>query len=347
MCTYTLAKGSGLERIHLVGFSVQVENEKWNKQLSVTMQVALDVYNYTLVLNKNVIGVLVNRMFNHQPLSLSGGAGLPGGLPLYHHNGLHVTYDLVYHVTVTVPGNYRGKTSSQCGNFNGNPGDDLLLPNGKLLKDVTTFGKLVIPGKLCDACTQNTCPKRDPAQRAVFEKPHYCGVITAPLPPAIASWTPSPTSTTSSLTCVPWRVMERSCVTAYAFNCHMAGVDVKNWRTASFCPNSHCEVYVDACSDLAEIDQCSNSCSEGCECDAGFFFNRQTFIEQHQCGCYEDGRSYKPGEVSFEGDCGRKCSCDPVKGLVCVDHSCPKDTKCLVRKDVKACYDTGKAQTHL
>lgn len=31
MCTYTLAKGSGLEGTHLVGFSVQVENEKWNK----------------------------------------------------------------------------------------------------------------------------------------------------------------------------------------------------------------------------------------------------------------------------------------------------------------------------
>uniref|UniRef100_A0A4W5K3S9 VWFD domain-containing protein n=1 Tax=Hucho hucho TaxID=62062 RepID=A0A4W5K3S9_9TELE len=125
-------------------------------------------------------------MFNH--LSLSGGAvqvfqeGFHYAITTYF--GLHVTYDLVYHVTVTVPGNYCGKTSGLCGNFNGNHVDNLLMPNGKLTKDVPTFGKswkVAIPGKVCDdGCAQNTCLKCDPARRAVFEKPHYCGVISSP-----------------------------------------------------------------------------------------------------------------------------------------------------------------------
>lgn len=38
--------------------------------------------------------------------------------------GLRVTYDLVYHVIVTVPGNYRDKTCGLCGNFNSNKNDE-------------------------------------------------------------------------------------------------------------------------------------------------------------------------------------------------------------------------------
>lgn len=125
-------------------------------------------------------------MFNHLPLSLSGGA-VQVFQEGFHYIittdfGLHVTYDLVYHVTITVPGNYRGKKSGLCGSFNGKPGDDLLLPNGKLLKDVTTFGKswkVVIPASCVMVAPRTPVPSVT-CQRAVFEKPYYCGVITAP-----------------------------------------------------------------------------------------------------------------------------------------------------------------------
>lgn len=64
------------------------------------------------------------------------------------------------------------------------------------------------------------------------------------------------------------------------------------------CPaNSHYEVCADACSasceGLTEIVKCSEGCTEGCECNAGFLFNGQTCVPEAQCGCYDNGRTYK------------------------------------------------------
>lgn len=70
-CTYTLSKSCGLEGTHLVAFSVQVENVKWNqmvgnKVVSVTKLVAVEVYGYTLIMRNNMLGVLVS---NNTPTS--------------------------------------------------------------------------------------------------------------------------------------------------------------------------------------------------------------------------------------------------------------------------------------
>lgn len=159
--------------------------------------------------------------------------------------GLLVTYDLVYHVTVTVPGNYRGKVCGLCGNFNDDKKDDFKLPNGQVTKYVNTFGrswKVAIAGVVCnDGCSGNNCPACKPNHKAVFSKSTYCGIITAPKGPFASchhKLNPQPffdncvfdlcaSNGDGNVLC--------SSTAAYAFNCHMAGVDVNNWRTASFC----------------------------------------------------------------------------------------------------------------
>ncbi|XP_078143106.1 IgGFc-binding protein isoform X1 [Centroberyx gerrardi] len=367
-CTYTLTKSCGLEGTHLVAFSVQVENVQWNRMMnhkvvSVTKLVALKVYGFTVIMRNNMFGVLVNGVFNYLPLNLNDGA-----VKVYQEGihyviatdfGLVLTYDLVYHVRVTVPGNYRGKTCGLCGNFNGNRNDDFQMSNRQLTKNVNVFGKswkVTIPGVVCDnGCEGNNCPKCDPARKAVFIKPTYCGVVTAPKGPFAACHSkldPRPYFNDCVFdVCASNGDGKVLCdsAAAYAFNCHMAGVDVKNWRTASFCPmkcpaNSHYEVCSDACSSacpgLSEIVECSTSCTEGCDCDDGFLFNGQTCIKETQCGCYDRGKTYTPGEVVYEEDCNKKCTCDPVKGLACETHSCPKNTKCMVRKEIRACFNT-------
>lgn len=65
-CTYTLSKSCGLEGTHLVAFSVNVENVKWNrimnnKIVSVTKLVAVEVYGLTLVMRNKMYGVLVSK----------------------------------------------------------------------------------------------------------------------------------------------------------------------------------------------------------------------------------------------------------------------------------------------
>ncbi|XP_069394027.1 IgGFc-binding protein isoform X1 [Paralichthys olivaceus] len=367
-CTYTLSKSCGLEGTHLVAFSVDVENVQWNqmvnnKVVSVTKLVAVEVYGFTLIMTNNMFGVLVNGIFNYLPLSRNDGA-----VQVYQEGqhyviatdfGLLVTYDLVYHVTVTVPGNYRNKVCGLCGNFNGDRKDDFQMPNHKIAESVNLFGKswkVTIPGVVCnDGCEGDFCPKCDQARRAVFSKPTYCGILTAPKGPfAVCHSKLDPQLYFDD--CVfdvcasngDGKVLCNS-VAAYAFNCHNAGVDVKNWRTPSFCPmkcpaNSHYEVCAETCSDscsgLTELVQCSTSCTEGCECNAGFLFNGQICVKETECGCYENGKTYKPGEVVYEEDCNSKCTCDPTKGLVCGKHSCPQHTKCMIRKGKRACYNT-------
>uniref|UniRef100_A0A667ZSL4 Fc gamma binding protein n=1 Tax=Myripristis murdjan TaxID=586833 RepID=A0A667ZSL4_9TELE len=348
-CTYTLSKSCGLEGTHLEAFSVQVENVQWNqmvnnKVVSVTKLVCL----YHTLADSRLYPRDVNGVFNYLPLNLNDGA-----VTVYQEGrhyaiatdfGLLLTYDLVYHVTLTVPGNYRGKTCGLCGNFNGNRKDDFQMPNRQLTNNVNVFGKswkVTIPGVVCaNGCEGNNCPKCDPARKAVFIKPTYCGIVTAPKGPFAACHSkldPQPYFNDCVFdVCASNGDGKVLCdsVAAYAFNCYMAGVDVKNWRTPSFCPmkcpaNSHYEVCTDACASacpgLSEIVPCPERCTEGCECDTGFLFNGQTCVKESECGCYDNGRTYKV--LVYEEDCKKKCTCDPGKGLLCEDHSCPKDTK--------------------
>lgn len=74
-CTYTLSKSCGLEGTHLVAFSVQVENVRWNmminnKVVAVTKLVAVEVYGYTLILRINMFGVLVSNSTSFAALYL-------------------------------------------------------------------------------------------------------------------------------------------------------------------------------------------------------------------------------------------------------------------------------------
>ncbi|XP_076016838.1 IgGFc-binding protein-like [Genypterus blacodes] len=367
-CTYTLSKSCGLGDTHLEAFSVQVENVKWNRMMrnkvvSVTKLVAVEVFGFKVIMRKGMFGVLVNGVFNILPLNLNNGA-----VRVYQQGrryvvstnfGLRVTYDLVYHVRVKVPGNYRGKVEGLCGNFNGNPMDDFQDPNHEVIQNVNAFGKswqVTTANIVCDnGCEGNNCPNCEPAQKTLFSKPTYCGIATTPNGPfAVCHSKLEPKLYFND--CVfdvcasngDGKVLCDS-MAAYAFNCHMAGVDVKNWRTASFCPmkcpaHSHYEVCADACSaaceGLTEIIECSTSCTEGCECDDGFLFNGQICVEETQCGCYDNGKSYKPGEVVYDDDCNNKCTCNPEKGLICERHSCHPNTKCMVRKGIKACYNT-------
>lgn len=188
-------------------------------------------------------------MFNYLPLSLNDGA-----VQVYQEGihyiiatkfGLLVTYDLVYHVSVTVPGNYRGMVCGLCGNYNGNKKDDFQMPNRQLANKENVFGKswkVTIPNVVCgNGCEGSNCPDCDPARKAVFSKTTYCGIVTAPKGPfAVCHSKLDPKPYFDD--CVfdvcasngDGKVLCDS-VAAYAFNCHMAGADVNNWRTASFC----------------------------------------------------------------------------------------------------------------
>lgn len=158
---------------------------------------------------------------------------------------LTVTYDLVYHVTVTVPGNYQGKVCGLCGNFNGNKKDDFSNTKGVVVKNVNTFGaswKVNIPGVVCEnGCQGKNCPNCKDTRKALFSKPTYCGIMTAPNGPfKICHDKLDPKQYFDDCVfdvCASNGEGSVLCdsVAAYAFSCHKAGVDIKNWRKKSFC----------------------------------------------------------------------------------------------------------------
>ncbi|XP_016349977.1 IgGFc-binding protein-like [Sinocyclocheilus anshuiensis] len=368
-CTYILSQTFGLEWTNLTPFSIQVENERWwpnsYQKVSVTKQVALTVYGSTIILRQNEPQILISGVLTNLPYSSNS---LNGSLVQAYKDGvnyviktgfgLKVTYDLSYYVTVTIPGNYRHKTCGLCGNFDGDPSNDFRLPDGNVTQDVNIFRrawKVHVPGVVCeDGCEGDACLDCNPRLKAVFEKPPYCGVLVDPNGPFAACHTVVNSSAylndcvfdacasdgNSKVVC--------DSVARYAFSCHTAGVGIQNWRTDSFCPmscptHSHYELCSDVCSaacpGLTAIVQCSKTCAEGCTCDNGYLFDGQQCVEHQQCGCYDQGHTYKAGEVVYLGNYKQMCRCDPGKGLTCEDPC--RDLHCREKETCR--FERGKA----
>lgn len=189
----------------------------------------------------------VNGVLLHLPLSLNKGAVMvyqDGTNDVILTNfGLKVTYDLVYHVTVTVPGNYRGKTCGLCGNFNGNREDELQLPDGKLTNDLQTFGaawREPVPGVVCeDGCSGDICPVCDDSRKAVLEKD--CAIITNATGPFAACHNIiDPASYYRDCVydvCIADGDHNTLClsINAYMLDCQDFGANIQDWRSSSFC----------------------------------------------------------------------------------------------------------------
>ncbi|XP_069598457.1 IgGFc-binding protein-like [Ranitomeya imitator] len=364
-CTYTLTK-TITKKDNLVPFAINVKNEKWGDgTVAVTKLVSFEVYGYNLVLQYEVRGkIMVNGVYYILPLNLEGGK-----IRCYQHGmrvlidtdfGVQVNYDLVYNVIVTVPGNYKEQLGGLCGNYNGDRRDEFLLPDKKLVSDVTVFGaswKVPIPGVSCDdGCggSGKPCPTCDDRKKEIFKTDNYCGFLKkagGPLSACYATINPD----TFFNNCVydlcaatgDGKILCDS-IHSYVAACQAAGVTVQPWRTDAFCPiqcpaNSKYKVCADVCSvtcaGLTDPAKCPETCSEGCECDDGFFFDGDSCVSLDKCGCFEDGRYYPPGIKVLSGDCSQACTCSPMGGLICDNTGCAADENCQIKDGVVACVN--------
>lgn len=160
--------------------------------------------------------------------------------------GLRVTYDLVYHVTVTVPGNYNGRTCGLCGNFNNDKADEFQLPDGSVTKDFQAFGaawKVPVPGATCvDGCRGDECPKCDDSKKAAIEA--KCAIITNPKGPFAACHDViDPNAYFRNCVydvCMAKDDQSMLCrsIAAYMLDCQDFGAKIQNWRSDSLCRES-------------------------------------------------------------------------------------------------------------
>lgn len=364
-CTYIAAKGCNLSGMRLTDFSVAVENEKWyalsaNPKVSVTKVVVVEVYGSILILRRNEAKMVwINGVLLHLPQNLHNGA-----VKVYQEGandvivtdfGLRVTYDLVYHVTITLPGNYRGRTCGLCGNFNNNKTDEFQLPDGIISKDSQAFGaawKVHVPGVVCDdGCSGDLCPKCDSSDKAAIEA--KCAIITNPTGPFAACHDViDPASYFRDCVydvCLAKGDQSMLChsIAAYMLDCQDFGAKIQDWRSPSLCPfpcssGSHYDTCVlpctSPCPGLAETVTCTTTCVEGCACDKGYHYNGTGCVPFDQCSCYYNGQTYRVGESIISDGCHRIHTCQSSGVVLSKNMTCDLNENCLVKNGVMGCY---------
>ncbi|XP_076869232.1 IgGFc-binding protein isoform X2 [Brachyhypopomus gauderio] len=366
-CTYYLSKLINPSDSSLVNFEVLVKNENrgMNRAVSYTKTVEIKVFGYTIIMSKDSYGkVMVNNLFVNLPFEK-----VDGGLSVFRSGyfglvrtdfGMTVKFNWENYVSITLPSTYGNMVGGLCGNWNGNPSDDMFMPNKLMTTNPSVFGtswKARSDPGCSEACQDMTCPKCDPAERNkdVFTK--ACSVITDKNGP-FKGCHGKVSSAQFYEDCLYDMCMYAghstalcNILTAYTAACQTAFTIVEKWRNDSFCPssckaNGHYNVCATACPQTCgHLNACQDiHCMEGCVCNDGFVLSCGECVPMEQCGCMHEGQYYHLGQVFYPKDqCNHRCICGEQGKVKCVDNfSCGPNDKCDVRGGIQACFPDEK-----
>ncbi|KAF1495636.1 IgGFc-binding protein, partial [Pygoscelis antarcticus] len=357
-CSYILTETCAGDNVK--PFVVEIKKDaRQKRKVSGIHALSIEVYGLTLTLTQGKRGaVMVDSISHHLPAILSKGRVLVHqhgmGVLLQTDFGLVIRFDLLHHVTVTVPQSYQGHLCGLCGNYNGQQNDDFLLPNGQQAPDAMVFGSAwkTTDASCSDSCPKDDCPVCTEEKKVVLQKPNYCGILTVPKGP-FDSCHHLINPALYFQACLhdlclaegDTHVLCQS-IQSYAAACQDAGVVIEAWRRPSFCPlscpaNSNyslCTNFcVNSCTGLEDASKCPKTCAEGCDCDEGYIFDGHSCVPKDKCGCFVDGKYYKPHESVLKDHCQQHCTCVPGEGLTCSRHSCTDDETCEIRDGVLGC----------
>ncbi|XP_029473208.1 IgGFc-binding protein-like [Rhinatrema bivittatum] len=365
-CTYTLSRLCN-QSTRLSFFDVSTSNEHRgsNTKVSYVKSVHVLVHNNLITLLKNkkvhVNGIKVNlpvSIGNRITIQMSGSYVLVGT-----DFQLWVRFDGNHYVDVTVPSLYMGQLCGLCGNYNGNPSDDIIKPDGKAAANSIELGDSWIVPENDTVCTNGTEDICDPALKAEAEKVTACGMITDPtgifkdcharVPPKnyFDSCVYDMCSTGGQSTSLCYALQ------SYAEQCKKAGICIE-WRTSTLCPiscagGSHFKNCGDGCpatcSGPVSLRSCGSSLVEGCFCDEGYVLSGDRCVPESECGCTDQHNNYYPaGESWFtQNNCAERCTCSGSNVISCTPWECGVLEKCQVQDGVLGCHATGKASCHV
>ncbi|XP_055225343.1 IgGFc-binding protein [Gorilla gorilla gorilla] len=364
-CSYTMAELCS-EDDTLPAFSVEAKNEhRGSRRVSYVGLVTVRAYSHSVSLTRGEVGfVLVDNQRSRLPVSLS-----EGRLRVYQSGpravvelvfGLVVTYDWDCQLALSLPARFQDQVCGLCGNYNGDPADDFLTPDGALAPDAVEFAsswKLDDGDYLCEDGCQNNCPACTPGQAQHYEGDRLCGMLTKLDGPfAVCHDTLDPRPFLEQCVydlCVVGGERLSLCrgLSAYAQACLELGISVGDWRSPANCPlscptNSRYELCGPACptscNGAAAPSNCSGRpCVEGCVCLPGFVASGGACVPASSCGCTFQGLQLAPGqEVWADELCQRRCTCNGATHQVtCRDtQSCPAGERCSVQNGLLGCY---------
>ncbi|GCB77594.1 hypothetical protein scyTo_0020009, partial [Scyliorhinus torazame] len=366
-CTYVFSKPCSESSV-LPYFDVSTTNEHrgTNTKVSWVKSVHVFVYNNTLSIMKNH-KVLLNGNRVNLPVSVKNllVVRMSGAYVLLETDfGLMVRFDGIHHVDVSVPSTYAGLLCGMCGNYNGDPGDDIIMPNGSIATNSNKLGESwQVPDGVIECNHGESDFQCDPNIKESAEKDTACGMITdltglfkechAKVPPAnyfgncvydLCTSGGQPTTLCFALQ-------------TYADLCAQAGVCLQ-WRNNSFCPiscrsGSHyerCGTSCPAtCTDLSAPDSCLLPTVEGCFCDPGYVLSVDKCVPSSQCGCVDKNNKYfQMSENWFTHEnCTERCTCLGKNIITCRTWQCGVLETCERRDGELGCHMTGSASCYV
>ncbi|NXW15482.1 ZAN protein, partial [Circaetus pectoralis] len=351
-CTYTLSKVCNIsERLPYFDVSTTNEHRGANTKVSYVKSVQVEVYGNQISLLKNKkVNVNGSRMnlpvFIEKKISIQSSGGY---VLLETDFGLWVRYDGNHYAEVSVPSNYHGLLCGLCGNYNGDPNDDNIKPNGDTASGSTDLGQSwLVPenNAICSSGTEEQC---DPVLESEAKKNTACGMITDPTGRIFKD----------CHTKVPPENFFENCVydmcftggqaislcyglQAYAESCINAGICIE-WRNATLCPMS-CpggSIYKSCgtrcpstCLNISAVHSCSSLPVEGCFCKEGYILSGDKCVPESSCGCVDEKNHYP---------CTERCTCKANNTIVCTSWECGVREECSIQDGVLGCHSNGQA----
>ncbi|KAK2530935.1 IgGFc-binding protein-like [Columba livia] len=249
-CTYTLSKVCNISET-LPYFDVSTSNEHRgvNTKVSYVKSVQVEVYGNQISLLKNK-KVNVNGTRMNLPILIEKKISIQssGGYILLETDfGLWVRYDGNHYAEVSVPSSYSGLLCGLCGNYNGDPNDDNIKPNGDIASTSTDLGESWLVPENNTICSSETEEQCDPVLESEAKKNTACGMITDPTGIFKDCHTKvSPENFFDNCVydmCFTDGLATSLCyaLQAYAESCINAGICIE-WRNATLCRQATCQV---------------------------------------------------------------------------------------------------------
>ncbi|XP_032302492.1 IgGFc-binding protein-like [Coturnix japonica] len=360
-CSYTLSKVCNISQ-NIPYFDVSTTNEHRgsNTKVSYVKSVQVEVYGYQISLLKNKkVNVNGSRMnlpiFIEKKISIQNSGGY---VLLETDFGLWVRFDGNHYAEVSVPSDYRGLLCGLCGNYNGDPNDDNIKPNGDTASNSNELGQSWLVPENNTMCSVGTEDKCDAVLESEAKKNTACGMITDPtgifkdchskVPPEnfFNNCVYDVCFTDGQATSLCYGLQ------AYAESCINAGICIE-WRNATLCPMS-CpggSIYKGCgtrCPSTCVSSSAANTCStlpvEGCFCKDGYVLSGDTCVPESSCGCLDNKNHYHElGESWFTNHaCTERCTCNANNVISCSSWECGVREECSVKDGVLGCHSNGQ-----
>uniref|UniRef100_A0A8C8T4P2 VWFD domain-containing protein n=1 Tax=Peromyscus maniculatus bairdii TaxID=230844 RepID=A0A8C8T4P2_PERMB len=365
-CTYMLTTSCG-QHPSLPDFKVIMENERRGSQsVSFVHSVQLEVYGVKLEVPRNYPGkvlVSLDGVIRYLPFQAAGGkivAFRRGMYAVLRTNfGLTLSFNWDTHVTAKVPSSYAKAVCGLCGNFNGEPRDDLGQQDKGEALDPRDFGKkwMVTEKPGCRTDEQLRCPHMN--SKSVVKNKEKCKILRDKEGQFRHCWK-VPMFNSALIECaydscrMPGQTKPLcDALATYTAICQAEGITVYPWRSEKLCPmncppHSHYELCHRGCpltcGDLPVPGGCGSHCQEACVCDEGFVLSGETCVPLSSCGCVYQGVYHQAEEDFYPGpECNSLCHCHKGGLVSCQPSYCSPYEVCKVSSGVLRCVAVNSA----